>query len=398
MGDIAVITTIALNIGGLGSVVRQAARALCKLGYDRIVIVGVKKRKELPGPFKRLIRELSDQGCTVSTRFLLSMGIPDMASLPIGLLLGKVIKRYDPSIVFDTTTIAIDNALVRQTGTPLIKYYTFPFEVLVRKDLLSVVDKEVRREIDLYLENLRLLPQPRKLYLRLSYSLLGALRRSPPESVITTTSLWTSWILESIYDISTIPLQPYVDIDRYYSNHTESDRSQEIVIFSRITPEKRIHEFLKVVDPGFRIIVAGKLNRSLEWYANRLRKIAKARKINLVIRPNIPQEEVPKILSSARVYVHTMKGEHFGITVVEAMASGTPVIVHRSGGPYFDILSRGKFGLSYENYAEINSLANRLLLDSKTWRTYHRLSVRRAKHYSFKRYIKNMKRAINLSS
>jgi len=39
------------------------------------------------------------------------------------------------------------------------------------------------------------------------------------------------------------------------------------------------------------------------------------------------------ILAQAKVYLHFMKNEHFGITVVEAMSASCVAIVHDSGGP-----------------------------------------------------------------
>ena len=48
--------------------------------------------------------------------------------------------------------------------------------------------------------------------------------------------------------------------------------------------------------------------------------------------PNISKNDMKKILISAKIYLHTMVGEHFGISVVEAMAMGCIPIVHNSGG------------------------------------------------------------------
>jgi alpha-1,2-mannosyltransferase len=42
-----------------------------------------------------------------------------------------------------------------------------------------------------------------------------------------------------------------------------------------------------------------------------------------------------------------MIGEHFGISVVEAMVSGLVPVVHSSGGPWLDILEQGKGGFGY---------------------------------------------------
>ena len=46
------------------------------------------------------------------------------------------------------------------------------------------------------------------------------------------------------------------------------------------------------------------------------------------------------IFSRAKVGVHTMRNEHFGIAVVELMASGIITIAHKSAGPLEDIIGR----------------------------------------------------------
>jgi glycosyltransferase involved in cell wall biosynthesis len=48
--------------------------------------------------------------------------------------------------------------------------------------------------------------------------------------------------------------------------------------------------------------------------------------------PNAPAEQKVDLLKKAKLYLHTMEGEHFGISIVEAMALGCLPIVHDSGG------------------------------------------------------------------
>ena len=50
------------------------------------------------------------------------------------------------------------------------------------------------------------------------------------------------------------------------------------------------------------------------------------------------KEELLEYLSKAKVGVHTMWNEHFGIGVVEFMAAGVLTIAHNSGGPKLDIV------------------------------------------------------------
>ena len=79
---------------------------------------------------------------------------------------------------------------------------------------------------------------------------------------------------------------------------------------------------------------------------------------NIVFLPNIPEKYKIKILSRAKIYLHPTKKEHFGISIIEAMASGLIPIVHKSGGPWEDILEKkqGLYGYTYENVEEATSL------------------------------------------
>ena len=57
---------------------------------------------------------------------------------------------------------------------------------------------------------------------------------------------------------------------------------------------------------------------------------------------NLSIEKVIDIMAQAKVGIHTMKNEHFGIAIVEMMAAGVITIAHESGGPLRDIIQKGK--------------------------------------------------------
>jgi len=59
-----------------------------------------------------------------------------------------------------------------------------------------------------------------------------------------------------------------------------------------------------------------------------------------------------EIYKQAKVYLHCMVGEHFGVAVVEAMASGLIPTIHKSGGAWEDIIDYGKYGYGYNNIEE----------------------------------------------
>jgi alpha-1,2-mannosyltransferase len=62
---------------------------------------------------------------------------------------------------------------------------------------------------------------------------------------------------------------------------------------------------------------------------------------------NQPREKLFEIFSKAKVAMHTMKHEHFGIAIVELMSSGIITVAHNSAGPKLDIIGGTKKRVGY---------------------------------------------------
>ena len=85
----------------------------------------------------------------------------------------------------------------------------------------------------------------------------------------------------------------------------------------------------------------------------------------ITLLKNVPFTEFKRILANAKVYLHIMPFDHFGISIVEAMASGCVPVVHRSGGPWRDILDtiQGAYGFSYVTSVEAAKYIDMLVTD-----------------------------------
>lgn len=73
------------------------------------------------------------------------------------------------------------------------------------------------------------------------------------------------------------------------------------------------------------------------------------------IRTNIEWNELLELLSQAWVGIHTMRDEHFGISVVELQSAGVIAVGHRSGGVAMDLIKDGETGFladTADEYAE----------------------------------------------
>jgi glycosyltransferase involved in cell wall biosynthesis len=69
------------------------------------------------------------------------------------------------------------------------------------------------------------------------------------------------------------------------------------------------------------------------------------------------------------------------VAVVEAMAAGLIPIVHKSGGPWIDIVERGKYGRGFNSVDELIYHIN-TAIDSR-YEFMARLVTERARFFSF---------------
>uniref|UniRef100_A0A1I8F8B5 GDP-Man:Man(3)GlcNAc(2)-PP-Dol alpha-1,2-mannosyltransferase n=1 Tax=Macrostomum lignano TaxID=282301 RepID=A0A1I8F8B5_9PLAT len=104
---------------------------------------------------------------------------------------------------------------------------------------------------------------------------------------------------------------------------------------------------------------------------DRLRCLAEELSIEDRVRfqVNAPHSELRTWLEKARIGLHSMRDEHFGIGIVDMMAAGLTVIAHNSGGPKMDIVTDPQLGFlaaTEDEYAQ--ALVDAFSLDDKQLR------------------------------
>jgi alpha-1,2-mannosyltransferase len=112
----------------------------------------------------------------------------------------------------------------------------------------------------------------------------------------------------------------------------EKDHALQLRVWARVVP--------KLPDDAVFMIVGSVRDPDDQRIVDELRKLADELGISkrVEFKINLSRDDLHAIFSKAKVAVHTMRNEHFGIAVVELMASGIVTIAHNSAGPREDII------------------------------------------------------------
>ena len=140
---------------------------------------------------------------------------------------------------------------------------------------------------------------------------------------------YTREFVRKIWGRESQTLYPPCPVDLYGS---WNDPKEDLVItVGRIVPEKRMHLLGQIAAklPKVKFVIIGTVGSKTDGYYQSLQRSAPS---NLSILLS-PLRKARETVSKAKVYVHCARNEHFGITIVEAMAAGCVPIVHDSGGP-----------------------------------------------------------------
>jgi alpha-1,2-mannosyltransferase len=196
---------------------------------------------------------------------------------------------------------------------------------------------------------------------------------------------------------------PPVDLEKFRPPLMNSERRKEAVTLGRLSPEKNLGFVLRLAemtpDVKFNILASLAGAYSRPYLKSLLRVIEKRNLANVHMHVNLPSETVRKIMHSSLILLHATRNEHFGLAVVEGIASGLVPVVHRSGGAWEDILagSEGIHGFSYEGLEEAKKKIRIVTNDSTTLDKMRSDNLSWAKNFSaenFRQRIQSVVRTI----
>ncbi|MDQ4074378.1 MAG: glycosyltransferase [Thermoproteota archaeon] len=158
-------------------------------------------------------------------------------------------------------------------------------------------------------------------------------------SLCITNSKFTDDAVRSVYPkINSTVIHPPVDVDKFLIPYQSKSRDRQVVVISRFSPEKQIEKAVTIAKMlsryGIKFKILGSLIPSNNPYFHSIQKmVATMNLVDMVtLVPNATFEQIQNAMSESRVYLHTMAGEHFGVSIVEAMAGGLVPVVPSFGG------------------------------------------------------------------
>ena len=223
-------------------------------------------------------------------------------------------------------------------------------------------------------------------------------------TTLLTNSEYSRKAISDTYGINDcIVLHPPVDVNRFcnsistqYFYNNRNIREDVILVVSRIDPSKEIEKAVKLAkllkEKGIEMemIVAGSLDPYFSDYYLYLKKTIEDNDLIDYIKfeIDITFDKLLSFMKKSKIYFHPRPGEHFGISIVEAMSAGLIPIVSDKGGQTEFVPKKYQYH-TLEQALQIISLS---LDASDSERLHISNSVQR---FSTSNYIKNFQQVVN---
>jgi alpha-1,2-mannosyltransferase len=229
----------------------------------------------------------------------------------------KLIKSFDPDFFLVTGGSAI---IPQSMAERTIVYVHYPTDLeIAQKDYTSNIIK--------------------KLYIRPYLFVSNNLDYIKKATIITNSNYTKNAIKQTWNADSTVIYPPCPQYSFPLEDKLKEETADTYTVCSlgRFTPEKEYHTILKIAKerPKLKFELIGSVTPDKISYLEGLKN--KASK-NVIFHVNASIDEKNEVLKRSKILIHSFKGEHFGVAIIEAMSAGLLPITHNSGAAKEDQL------------------------------------------------------------
>jgi glycosyltransferase involved in cell wall biosynthesis len=166
----------------------------------------------------------------------------------------------------------------------------------------------------------------------------------------------------------------------------DSHKRNYYLVVSRIVGGKGLE---LAVEAANRLRVPLKVVGRAAGWGSAIRRLKDSAGEKVEFLGEVSDERLSRLYAQAHAFLATARDEDFGITPVEAMAHGTPVVAFKGGG-YLETVIEGKTGVFFDEYT-VESLVQAIQkLESQGLRRKSSEIQRQAQKFSKERFQKQM--------
>ena len=221
-------------------------------------------------------------------------------------------------------------------------------------------------------------------------------------------SFFTKKFIDKEYGVGSKVIYPPVDIEKFKPGE-KANLILSVGRFSQLLQAKRqdvlISVFKKMIDEGlsnWKLILAGGTDVGGKQYFNQLKREAKSYPIVFLENPEF--RVIQKLYRQAKIFWSASgfgidedrepeKVEHFGIALVEAMATGcVPLVVGKGGAR--EIVEEGKTGFFWEKEEELVEKTSSLLENPTKLLELSQAVVKSSKKFAKERFCREFNEII----
>ncbi|CAN5304224.1 glycosyltransferase [soil metagenome] len=218
-------------------------------------------------------------------------------------------------------------------------------------------------------------------------------------SKIVCNSNFTKNVIDKEFGVESVVLYPPVSVEKFKPKKKENI-ILNVARFSSLMQSKRQDVLIETFknfnqsNPGYKLILAGGVEIGAKDYVESLEKSVGDLSIEIIKSPDFKTLKnlygKAKIFWSAAGYEtdevkEPQKTEHFGITVVEAMATGCVAIVCNTGG-HKETIHNGVDGFLWNDTGELYGITKKILSEEKMRKTIFTNAIESAKRFSYKNF------------